>query len=67
MAKKGITSRSRNESGEARVKNGSTKVGSLRKIYGDEFAPGYRSDTKLSTLLKREHAGSLSDYRRHSR
>jgi len=30
-------------------------------IYGDDFAPGIRGDAKLSTLLDRTGADSLSD------
>jgi hypothetical protein len=32
---------------EIRRKNGATRVGTLRKTYGEDFAPGVRSDMKL--------------------
>ena len=56
-----LDGRDRDENGEIRRKNGATKVGTLREIYGDDFAPGARSDMKLDNLLKREGAQSLSD------
>jgi hypothetical protein len=57
----GLDQRCRDGSGEIRRKNGSTLVGTLRDIYGDEFAPGVRGDMKLDTLLDRTGADSLSD------
>ena len=40
--------------------SGDTRVGTLRQEYGDGFAKGYRSDTKLETV--REDTGkSLSE------
>lgn len=56
----GLDNRCRDGSGEIRRKNGSTLVGALRDIYGDDFAPGVRSDMKLDTLLDRERVDSLS-------
>jgi hypothetical protein len=35
-------------------------VGSLRQEYGADFAQGYRSDTKLGTVLEREKVEDLS-------
>jgi hypothetical protein len=35
-------------------------VGTLRDEYGDDFAKGYRSDTKLGTVLEREGLDDLS-------
>jgi hypothetical protein len=43
---------------------GSTQVNTLRKTYGNEFAKGYRGDTKLETLLKREGVKTVSQYLR---
>ncbi len=57
----GLDQRCRDESGEIRRKNGATLVGTLRDIYGDEFASGVRSDMKLDTLLDRTGAESLTD------
>jgi hypothetical protein len=56
---KGLDGRERDKNGQIREKRGDTRVGTLRKEYGDDFAKGYRSDTKLETL--REQTGkSLS-------
>jgi len=56
----GLDDRCRDSNGEIRQKNGATQVGTLRGIYGDDFAPGVRSDMKLDTLLERTGAASLS-------
>lgn len=58
----GLDSRRRNSDGEIRHKRGNTSVASLRETYGSDFARGYRSDTKLSTLLERTGRKSLSEY-----
>jgi len=55
-----LDSRCQDQDGEIRRKRGDTLVRTLREIYGDDFATGYRSDTKLETLLEREGADSLS-------
>ena len=57
----GLDGRCRDESGEIRRKNGSTLVGTLRDIYGEEFAAGVRNDMKLDTVLDRTGAESLTD------
>ena len=64
---KGLDDRYRDENGEIRRKNGNTLVRTLREEYGDEFAVGYRSDTKLENLLDRERASSLSELLRRKR
>jgi hypothetical protein len=46
--------------GEIRHKRGDTLVGTLRKTYGPNFAPGVRSDTRLDTLRERAGVDSLS-------
>lgn len=56
----GLDQRCRDSDGEIRRKNGSTLVRTLRQTYGDDFADGFRSDMKLSTLLDRTGADSLS-------
>lgn len=56
----GIDERHRDEDGRISEKHGNTRVGTLRETYGDSFAAGRRSDMKLSTLLQRTGAGSLS-------
>jgi hypothetical protein len=57
---KGLDGRQRDENGQIREKRGDTLVSTLRREYGDGFARGYRSDTKLQTL--RDNTGkSLSE------
>jgi hypothetical protein len=67
MASKGLDNRCRDENGEIRHKNGATQVGTLRGIYGENFAPDVRGDMKLDTLLERTGAASLSQYIKNSR
>ena len=57
-----LVERHRDLDGEIRHKRGDTLVGTLRNTYGRDFARGYRSDTKLSALLKRTGSASLSEY-----
>jgi hypothetical protein len=57
----GLDSRCRDNDGEIRRKNGSTRIGTLRETYGPEFAQGVRSDMKLDTFLERAGARSLSE------
>lgn len=58
----GLDGRHRNVDGQTSQKHGNTQVGTLREIYGDGFAAGIRSDAKLSTVLDRAGANSLSSY-----
>jgi len=62
--RKGLDNRMRDQDGEIRKKRSDTLVGTLRKEYGDNFAEGYRSDTKLGTVLKREGAETLDQLRK---
>jgi hypothetical protein len=55
----GLDDRCRDHDGEIRQKRGDTLVGTLRKTYGPEFAPGVRSDVRLDTLRERT-GGSLT-------
>ena len=56
----GLDNRCRDNDGTIREKRGDTLVRTLRKTYGQDFAPGFRSDTKLETV--RERTGkSLSE------
>ena len=57
----GLDGRHRNDNGQTRAKRGDTLVGTLRDIYGEDFAKGYRSDMRLDTLRKREGVPSLND------
>jgi hypothetical protein len=61
MKQPGLDKRHRDKDGEIRKKNRNTLVRTLRKEYGDGFAKGYRSDTTLGTVLKKEKAESLHD------
>lgn len=60
----GLDDRCRDENGAIRRKRGDTLVSTLREEYGDDFAPGVRSDMRLDTLLERSGAASLSEYLR---
>lgn len=57
---RGSDDRCRDLDGEIRHKRGDTLVGTLRKTYGPDFAPGVRSDTRLDILRKRAGGESLS-------
>jgi hypothetical protein len=68
MAKQpGLDNRHRDESGQTRAKNGNTRIGTLRETYGEQIAPGRRSDMKLDTLLEETGNSSLSEYLRNQR
>ena len=56
---KGLDNRMRDHDGEIRKKRSDTKVETLRKEYGEDFAKGYRSDATLRTVLEREKLESL--------
>ena len=58
----GLDGRHRDLNGEIRQKNGNTRVDTLRKTYGEDFAKGNRGDMKLDTLLENSGASSLSEY-----
>jgi hypothetical protein len=63
----GLDDRCRDYDGTIRRKRGDTLVGTLRGIYGDDFAPGRRSDMRLDTLLDQENAASLDELLRRNR
>jgi hypothetical protein len=56
----GLDDRCRDNDGEIRRKRGDTLVGTLCETYGEDFAPGARSDMRLDTLLDRTGAESLN-------
>ncbi len=56
---KGLDDRMRDQDGTIRKKRSDTLVKTLRGEYGDGFAPGYRSDAKLGTVLKKEGVETL--------
>jgi hypothetical protein len=47
--------------------HGKTSIGALRKRYGEDFAPEFRSDDKLSSLLESTGTTSLAEYLEHSK
>jgi hypothetical protein len=51
--------RQRDGNVEIRHKRSDTLVGTLRKELGENFATGYRSDTKLGTVLRKEGVETL--------
>ena len=63
--KRGLDDRCRDNDGTIREKRGDTLVRTLREIYGEDFAPGVRSDTKLDTLREREQASLHELLRRY--
>jgi hypothetical protein len=63
----GLDNRCRDNNGSIRRKRGDTLVGTLREEYGEDFAPGARSDMRLDTLLDQEGASSLSEYLRRQK
>jgi hypothetical protein len=64
MAKKGLDRRHRDTTGRIDKKHGNTRVGSLRKTYGEHFAKGRRKDMMLKTLLAETGTESLHAYLR---
>jgi hypothetical protein len=66
MAKKSnatsLGNRYRDLDGMIRQKNNNTRIDTLRKTYGKDFAAGFRGDTKLGTLLDRAGAKTFSEY-----
>jgi len=55
-----LDDRSRDRDGEIRAKRGDTRIDTLRKTYGPEFAQGIRGDARLDTLRQRLGGESLS-------
>jgi hypothetical protein len=55
----GLDNRMRDHDGEIRKKRSDTKVGTLREIYGPDFAKDYRSDARLGTVLREEGVETL--------
>jgi hypothetical protein len=49
----GLDQRCRDNDGTIREKRGDTLVRTLRETYGQGFAPGFRSDTRLETVRDR--------------
>lgn len=64
---KGLDGRHRDRDGTISRKHGNTKIGTLRKEFGEQFAEGRRSDMLLKNLLAEGRATSLDDYLKHPR
>ena len=64
-SKRGLDRRHRDKSGPIERKHGNTKVGALRKEYGESFAEGRRKDLMLKNLLRETGSASLHEYLRH--
>jgi hypothetical protein len=63
----GLDGRHRDESGRIERKHGNVLVGTLRQTYGENFAPGFRADAKLSTVLGDTGNDSLSRMLKHGK
>ncbi len=64
MKEPGLDHRHRDKNGEISRKHGNTLVRTLRKIYGASFAAGYSDAEKLSDVLHKFDAASLSQLHR---
>jgi hypothetical protein len=60
MKEPGLDHRHRDKNGAISRKHGNTLVRTLRKIYGANFAPGCGDEEKLSDVLHKFHADSLT-------
>jgi hypothetical protein len=67
MKEPGLDGRHRDQNGRISEKHGNTRVDTLRETYGDDFAKGTRGDAKLSTVLDRAGANSLSEYLKNNK
>jgi hypothetical protein len=63
-SKHALDGRHRDKSGRIDKKHGNTRVGTLRKEYGDSFAEGRRKDMMLKSLLRETGTASLHEYLR---
>jgi hypothetical protein len=67
-SKRGLDRRHRDVTGRIDKKHGNTRVGLLRRTYGEHFARGRRKDMMLKTLLAETGTESLRAYlRKHHR
>jgi hypothetical protein len=62
----GIDSRHRDRAGSIKEMSGNTLIGTLRKIYGEDFLSDWRSDAKLSSV-RQELDMSLNEIVRQHR
>ena len=58
----GLDQRHRDNDGWTRMKNGNTRIGTLRQTYGENLAPGRRADMHLDNFLDDIGSPSLTDY-----
>lgn len=63
----GLDGRHRDADGRIDRKHGNTRVGTLRETYGANFASDFRSDAKLSTVLREAGRTSLSEFLKRNR
>jgi len=59
-----LDDRHRDQDGRISEKHGNTRVDTLRDIYGEGFAPGWRGDAHLRTVLDDVGVDTLSQYRK---
>jgi hypothetical protein len=64
MEQPGLDQRHRDKNGEISRKHGNTLIGTLRKIYGANFAKGCSDNEKLSDVLHKMDESSLSQLAR---
>ncbi|HEY1736325.1 MAG TPA: hypothetical protein VGG12_06745 [Methylovirgula sp.] len=55
-----LDNRHRDKNGEISRKHGNTHVGTLRKHYGEKFAPGFKDTDTLASVLAKMDEPSLS-------
>ena len=60
MQQPGLHGRHRDKNGEISRKHGNTLIGTLRKIYGHDFAQGSADNEKLSDVLEKLDEHSLT-------
>ena len=60
MKEPGLDDRHRDKNGQISRKHGNTLVGTLRKIYGPGFASKFKESDKLTDVLHKLDAASLS-------
>ena len=64
MQQPGLANRHRDKNGEISRKHGNTLVRTLRKIYGENFAPSFPETATLSEVLNQLDEPSLSHLHR---
>lgn len=62
----GLDGRDRDENGRIREKNGTTRVDTLRRTYGEDFLRSWRGDAHLETV-RGETGKSLTELVREHR